>query len=234
MCVLVLGKGIWVIFSVGYNFTAQFSTELGVSYLKGKETQTSMTLRYPNSEEISTQTLTGHLFSINPTFVFSSKEKDVFRTYVALGFPINYISFDSYYVGKEQGSYKTSEILRKYTGSVKVGVSTQLGITARLYENLEMFGEIGFTYINFSPNESEVTSYEVGGNDSLSTLSISELKTIYKDKVVKDYDYINGQWVENYDSDKPRTRQKFDTPFSYLSFSLGLKVYLFKKKYGNE
>ena len=90
-----LGQGYMASFSVGYGFTPQFSMELGASYLKGKESQSSLTLRYTNSEEKSTYTLTGRLFSIDPAFVFSSKEKDAFGTYVSLGFPINFISFDS-------------------------------------------------------------------------------------------------------------------------------------------
>ncbi len=224
-----LGQGYMGSFSVGYGFTPQFSVELGASYLKGKESQSSFTLRYTNSEEISTYTLTGRLFSIDPAFVFSSKEKYAFGTYVSLGFPINFISFDSYYAGKEPGSYKTSEIHRRYTGAISIGVSTKLGVSAKLNESLKIFGEIGFTYINFSPNESEVISYDVGGHDSLSAFSTSELKTIYKENVMKDYDYIDGQWVEDYDTNKPRIRQKFDTPFSFISFSLGIKFYLFKK-----
>ncbi|NQX96506.1 MAG: hypothetical protein HRT73_01325 [Flavobacteriales bacterium] len=231
-----LGQGYMGNFSLGYSFTRQFSAELGVSYLKGKESQSSYTTRYTNSEEKSIYSLTGHLLSIDPTFVFSSKEKDFFRTYVSLGFPISFISYNTYYVGKNQNSQKTSEILTKYTGSINIGVSTKLGITTKLNDRMDIFGEIGFTYINFSPNESEITSYNVNGNDSLSTFSTSELKSIYKETTVKDYNYdsTNNQWVESYNTSKPRVRQKFDTPFSYLSFSLGIKVSLFNREYDSE
>lgn len=231
-----LGQGLMGNLSFGYSFTSQFSMELGVSYLKGKSSQGNYTIKYPNSEDKSTYTYTGNLFSIDPTFVFSSKEKDIFRTYVSLGFPINFISFDEYYVGEDQNSYKNAEILRKYTGSIKVGVSTKLGITTKLNESFEIFGEIGFTYINFSPNESETTLYNIGGNDSLSTFSTSELKSLYKENIIKDYnyDYANSQWVENYSTNTPRIRQKFDIPVSYLSFSLGVKINLVKHENKND
>ena len=46
--------------------------------------------------------------------------------------------------------------------------------------------------------------------------------------------YIDGQWVEDYNTNKPKVRQKFDTPFSYLSISLGIKFYFFKKRHDSE
>jgi hypothetical protein len=225
-----LGQGYMGSFSLGYNFTRQFSMELGVSYLKGKETQSSYSFRYSNSVETSTFSLTGNLLSFEPAFVFSSKEKDSFRTYVSLGFPISNISYTTYFVGKG-GSDKTEEIGERFTGSINVGVSTKIGISTRLNKSLELFGEMGFTYINFSPNESEIIFYSESGNDSLSTLSMSELKSIYKESVVTDYNYENGQWVESYSDSKPRVQQKFNTPFSYLSFSFGIKFYLFGRDY---
>jgi hypothetical protein len=225
-----LGQGYMGNFSLGYSFTSQFSTELGVSYLKGKDSQGSYTINYTNSEELSTYTLTGHLFSIDPTLVFSSREKDFFRTYVSLGFPINFISYDTYYVGTDQPTGKTYEILEKFTGSVGVGVSTKFGMITKLNESLELFGEIGFTYINFSPNKSEITSYKIGGDDSLSIFNTSDLESVYKENIVVDYNYVDGQWIESYNTSRPRVRQKFDTPFSYLSFSFGVKIYLFTRR----
>tara|TARA_B100000809_G_scaffold255366_1_gene293780 strand:+ start:1114 stop:1899 length:786 start_codon:yes stop_codon:yes gene_type:complete len=231
-----LGQGLMGNLSLGYSFTSQFSTELGVSYLNGKSSQGSYTLKYTNSEEISTYTYTGHLFSIDPTFVFSSKEREFFRTYVSLGFPINFISFDEHYVGEEPNSTKTAERLTKYTGAIKIGVSTKFGILAKLSESLETFGEIGFTYINFSPNESETTIYNLEGDNSLSTLNNSELKSVYKETTIKDFDYdsANSVWVENYSTNSPRVRQKFDIPVSYLSFSLGIKINIFKNGNKND
>jgi hypothetical protein len=228
-----LGQGFMSNLTLGYSFTTQFSAELGFSHLNGKSTEGRYTVKYTNSEEVSKYTLTGNLFSIDPTFVFSSREKEFFRTYVSLGFPINFISFDEHYLGTESGSTRSEERTVTYTGAIKVGVSTKFGIIAKLSESFELFGEMGFTYINFSPNESETTQYEVGGKDAMSSLNISELKSIYKENTVKDYtyDYTLGSWVESYSPNSPRTRKKFDIPVSYLSFSLGLKVNLFKKEY---
>tara|TARA_B100000809_G_scaffold86057_2_gene84478 strand:- start:2467 stop:3372 length:906 start_codon:yes stop_codon:yes gene_type:complete len=226
-----LGQGYMGNLSFGYSFTRQFSMELGVSYLKGEETQSSYSVRNSNSVETSTYSLTGDLLSFEPAFVFSSKEKDSFRTYVSLGFPISNVSYNTYFVGRGGNSGKTEEIEERFIGSINVGVSTKIGISRRLNKSLELFGEIGFTYINFSPNESEIVIYNVSGNDLLSTLSTSELKSTYKKSVVTDYNYENGQWVESYSENKARIRQKFNTPFSYLSFSCGIKFYLFDKEY---
>lgn len=228
-----LGQGFMSNLTLGYSFTPQFSTELGASYLKGKSTQGDYTVKYPNSEEITTYTFTGNVFSIDPTFVFSSREKEFFRTYISLGFPINFISFNEHFVGTEPGTTRSAERTIKYTGSMTIGVSSKVGIIAKLNENFELFGEIGFTYINFSPNESETTQYKIGGKDSLSSLNTSELKSIYKESVNRDYnyDFVDKRWKESYSRSSPRKRQKFDIPVSYLSFSLGLKINLFKKEY---
>ena len=42
-------------------------------------------------------------------------------------------------------------------------------------------------------------------------------------------DFVDKRWKESYSRSSPRKRQKFDIPVSYLSFSLGLKINLFKK-----
>jgi hypothetical protein len=231
-----IGQGFMSSLSLGYSFTPHFSTELGVSHLKGKSTQGSYTLKYPNSEEQATNTYTGNLFSIDPTFVFSSKERGFIKNYVSLGFPINFISFEEYYVGNDQNSYISTESLRKYKGSIKVGVSTKVGLIAKINNTFEIFGEIGFTYINFSPNESELTAYNIDGNDSLATLTRSERESIYKESTIQDfdYDYASGSWAENFSTNAPRVSRKFDIPASYLSFSLGIKINLMKSEHKND
>ncbi len=227
-----LGQGLMGNVTVGYDYTPHFGMELGFSYLKGKSSQGDYTLRYPNSEESATTTFTGNLFSIDPTFIFSSKEREGIKTYTSLGFPINFISYDQHFIGKEAGSTRTAESKRKYKGSLKIGVSTKLGIIVRLNNSVKVFSEVGFTYLNFSPNESELTLYKIGGKDSLSTLNTSDVKTVYREDTTKDYnfDYTEGRWVEINNPKAPRVYRKFDVPFSYLSFSIGLKVNLFKKK----
>lgn len=161
-----LGKGLLGSLTLGRDFTDYVGGEITFSKLRGGETNVSTVYQYYNGDDVFNTVFQGSLFSITPSLIFSYEVEGV-RPYLSLGIPINFISFNVKESFKGADNISSSDMETKYTGSLSLGVSTKIGLLVHINSKLSLFGELAFTYSNFSPNEAEVTAYVVNGGGIL-------------------------------------------------------------------
>jgi hypothetical protein len=222
------GKGYMGNFTIGFINNKHLSTELNFSYLHGKTITATSVAHYWDGDESYANNFSANVISFTPSLVFSHG-KDEWKPYLSAGISLNFINFYNnvvydYYAQNGSTNYKI-----EFNGSPSFGFTTKLGVLSKISYRLSLFGEIGFSYLNFSPNSSEITEYTINNQDSISTLSEYELKTEYEDEVNTEYEYIDDVFVEDINESKPRQRRKFDVPLSYFSISIGIKMNIGKK-----
>jgi hypothetical protein len=222
------GKGYMGNFTIGFINNKHVSTELNFSYLHGKTITSTSVAHYWSGDESYTDNLYANVISLTPSLVYSHGENE-WKPYLSVGVSLNIVNYYNnvvydYYAQTGSTNYKV-----EYKGSPSFGFTTKLGVLSKIGYRLSLFGEIGFSYLNFSPNTSEITEYSINNQDSISTLTEYELKAEYEDEVNTEYELIDDVFVENINESKPRERLKFDIPLSYFSVSVGIKWNIGKK-----
>jgi hypothetical protein len=224
-----MGKGVLLNFALGIAHNDNISTEVNFSYLDGRPTSATSTFYYYSGSDLSTQRLTGKLFSIAPTIVFSYPMNNL-TPYLSVGIPVNFASFTETIDFITYDDTRNTKSVIKYSGKPVIGFASKLGCNFDISDRFSVFGEFAFTYLNFSPDKSELTKFTVNKFDSLSTLNVSQIKTEYTKENAKWYEYKDSTWVETWSPSEPRKRKKFQVPFSFGSITVGVKIKLGKNK----
>ncbi|MBT8327224.1 MAG: porin family protein [Bacteroidia bacterium] len=203
------GEGIQVKLAYGHMFTDVFGVELGVSQLLGTEHESSG--EYSWGKYISKQK--ANLTTINPSIVylFSSNKVSPYAKFGLSG-TLGTIK-DSYEY--ESGSYKNlmeSETTSKFNW----GITSALGASLKLNDNLSLLGEASFMSSTFNPKKLITTKYEIDGEDQLSEMTTREKETVFVDKVTTDND-------EEPNDNQPEEYPSFKLPMSNLAFTFGIK-----------
>jgi len=112
------------------------------------------------------------------------------------------------------GTTNSSEVQQEYGGSLAVGAKSAVG--AELTQGkFTFYTQLTLIAMSYSPNKAEYTKYTYNGTDQLSTLTTSQIKTVYKNSVTTANNGGN-------DPNKPTEELKFFIPYSNISLNCGV------------
>jgi hypothetical protein len=213
------GSGLPFVLAAGYNFSKNFSLELGVDYFYG------FTCKQEFSFTTSTYktTFRGQMLSLVPALVITFP-LDKFKPYTRLGLKLgvlnNYVIehhdvYDRAFITATASDVVDSKI--KYYGGISVGVQAAVGTDFVLSNLVSLFGEIQVDGIGFAPKHGKYTAYSENGVDKLDTRTVKEnqwnhVKKLDGNKTIPD--------------NQPDERTKTNIQFGNVGLVLGLKVTL--------
>jgi hypothetical protein len=151
------GTGFTPCASVGYLFSRNIGTELGVGYLIGASTyQTKETTTTYNA--IGTARITMKSFYINPSLVIKAGKGKIVpygRLGIFLGLVNTGIYHNQYDYYPENKNVEDKTI---YQGGVAIGSSSNLGVDVMLSDKIAVFGELSARIAMWTPGKQNETS----------------------------------------------------------------------------
>lgn len=211
--------------SIGYVTANSLLLDLTVSRVFGRPFTSTFEMHYYNGDQTEKDRLQSRYFLFTPSFGIM-KPVWCFDLYLSAGPSFGFISADHTYEFKldiDNEPTQKANLESTFTGKPSVGIATKLGLVRKITPKLSLFGEVGFTYMNFSPDKNEVTKYSQNGVSKLNNLTTSEKLSEYEDQVSVKYGFVDGEWIEVWDEDSPRKLEKFDVPASFTSISIGVR-----------
>lgn len=206
-----LGKGINLGGSFGCMFNKNIGTEIGLNYLIGYKYEASLK---PNTGNPSYLYLSSRMIRINPSIVLSTANEKI-NPFAKFGFIIG--SGSILYEEDEYVSGSQEETKYKMNGGFAFGLSSALGISYKLNDNIDLYGELNMINMSYSPKKAEMTEYKVNGVDKL-----SEVPTYYKEVEFEDEISENSNTTIN--ESQPRKELKQSFSFGSLGLNIGSKI----------
>lgn len=198
--------------SVGYMFNSSIGTEIAVGSHFGISRINENT--YLNPQTYRTyRTDVGIKCSwlwINPQIVVASNSSD-FSPYARVGVVIGILpKMEMLYQNiNDQGERKI-----EYIGGTPWGLNATLGISQKLKNNINLFGELEMVQLNFSPLSSEITKYlDENGNDILPSLNQKNRKT----------EFVDSWNSTDLTIDMPNKMAKINIPLSSVKVNVGIR-----------
>jgi hypothetical protein len=217
-----IGAGIPVGISAGYYLNDNIGAEVDFTYLFGN-TVTVADYNVPNVIVQNIDVYTRQ-YRVAPTIIMSTGHSKTFSVYTKVGFvlPVGGYSMVNADVTKYMPSPADQTQMipvqvnaeQKMYGKFSLGFKGVLGMEYKLNEKLSVFTEIEGVYLNIKRKKSEVTKYEVNGQDAMSTYP-GATTVIYKDKIQVDQ---NGNPVnanEALSTTSPYSKQGINLGFTY-------------------
>ncbi|MBC7777269.1 MAG: hypothetical protein H7246_17685, partial [Phycisphaerae bacterium] len=182
-----------------------------VSYLDG----TVATKTIESSTSNSNESYKGNMFWISPTLVFNLNKKKI-APYAFVGFMVGIAGK----ITVQRESRSNNELFESktiYSKGTALGISSGLGL--KIYpEKKDQWGifiEAKLISSSYGPKRSERVQRTINGVDMLSTLSVNEKITIYKDKYSVDHSIIPAP-------SEPAIYSRNFYPFSSLGLNIGV------------
>lgn len=219
-------------FAAGWNFNGAFTyklseyigLELGISYITGKEYTTSSSysdIRMTEMQNFSFEKETSKSRAIlfTPSLKFMTQRR-IFTPYFFVGPVLGKINFtrDFESLRQQTGISETEDRTTKFSGGVSLGLRGAVGVSVEITKKLSVFSEVVFTGMNYYPKESEITRYDINGENKLNTLTAKIRKTVYLNEVNTD----TGNTQEN----DPNKSLRFPVSMSSLSTNMGVLIRL--------
>ena len=211
--------------SIGYVTENSLLLDLTVSRVFGRPVTSTYEVRYSNGDQTEKDRLQSGYLLFTPS-IGIIKPIWCFDLYLSEGLSFGFISADHTFDFKldlDSEPTQKANLESSFTGKPTVGIATKFGLVKKITPKLSLFGEVGFTYMNFSPDKNEVTKYSENGVSKLNNLTTSEKLSEYEEQVIVKYGYVNGEWIEVWDEDSPRKLEKFDIPASFTSIGIGVR-----------
>lgn len=217
------GSGPLLTGTFGYMFSPNLGVEGMFSYFRGREYEilnTALDSRLDNviyyASDVETTYSRGFLFS--PLFKVSAGEGAI-RPYLMAGPVIGKVDFyhESNHYAEEEGLTLSEIRSTHYKGNIVKGARGVVGVEFNFSGALSLFSEVVITGMNYYPGESELTRYEVDGEDRLPSLTVRQRRTKYVEKTVWD----TNEPIPSVD--EPLKASRISIPMSSISANAGIK-----------
>jgi opacity protein-like surface antigen len=221
------GSGIDFNIALGYKFNENFIFELSTQYLFSKKYKTAddysytgIGYSYVDNNDVTTS---ARALFINPSFIFSAgfgKAAPYGRFGFVIGSP-KVSGKESYYYNGD--GVDSTERKWEYSKGIALGFQGAIGMNWKLSEKLDIYTEINYLSMTYYAGEYNLTEDKnlLTGFNYLPNMSLSQKQTVYEKKF--------DPTKVNIDPAKPRTALRESTPFSSLSFQVGIRFALWKK-----
>lgn len=171
------GQGVPVSLELRYMFNESIGVQLDASFLAGSEIVSSED-KTPGSESktssVSQQIrLTPQLVLQTPSGFYGR-----FGAVLPIGGSTTVTSTDA----NGGGAGVPSERVIVAKGKPSLGIAGSLGYGFELSEKLTLFGELEYIGLGIKTASTEITKYEVGGNDVLPSLTNDQINATYEDE----------------------------------------------------
>lgn len=203
------GEGIQVKLSYGHMFNEAFGVELGMSQLFGKEHEST----YEYSDSKSTNRDKVSLTIINPSIIYSFNNKRL-SPYAKFGVCGSFGSVTSNSSSVSSNSSYSDEY--NITSKLNLGITSALGASFKLTDNLSLLGEASFMSSTFNPKKLTTTKSFSNDEDQLPNMTTREKEAVFVDEVTYDSDQEASE-------DQPDEYPSMKLPLSNLAFSIGIK-----------
>ena len=209
------GKGLNFGADFGYMFNKNLGAEIGVSYLIGGNTISTLT-QPNNSTEI---TVSSKMLRINPSLVITSGFEKI-NPYAKFGLILGsgYVILSSNQeISGFSGQQSNSESI-KLSGGIAIGLTSGIGALYKINDKLSFFGELNMINLSYGPTKGIKTDFRIDGVDMLPSLTTRQKETEYLDSFTETSSNSNPQDSE------PSKKLKQKLPFGSFGLNLGLRV----------
>ena len=209
------GKGLNFGADFGYMFNKNLGAEIGVSYLIGGKTISTLT-QPNNSTEI---TVSSKMLRINPSLVITSGFEKI-NPYAKFGLILGsgYVILSSNQeISGFSGQQSNSESI-KLSGGIAIGLTSGIGALYKINDKLSFFGELNMINLSYGPTKGIKTDFRIDGVDMLPSLTTRQKETEYLDSFTETSSNSNPQDSE------PSKKLKQKLPFGSFGLNLGLRV----------
>ena len=209
------GKGLNFGADFGYMFNKNLGAEIGVSYLIGGNTISTLT-QPNNSTEI---TVSSKMLRINPSLVITSGFEKI-NPYAKFGLILGsgYVILSSNQeISGFSGQQSNSESI-KLSGAIAIGLTSGIGALYKINDKLSFFGELNMINLSYGPTKGIKTDFRIDGVDMLPSLPTRQKETEYLDSFTETSSNSNPQDSE------PSKKLKQKLPFGSFGLNLGLRV----------
>ena len=218
-----LGSGLNVNLAFGHMTSDHFGLELGVNEFIGlNRTTTSKSTSNSSSWESETK-WSGKMLQLVPAMVLSAGLEKM-NPYGRLGMIIGILpSLTEKYEGTsnyEGGTYKETH---KYTSKAKISGGVALGFTAaggvtyNLGKKLQLYVELVYNGVTWSPKKGKYTEMTLDGTDQLPDATTRDKEWTFEKKIDDD---------ETIPESSPDKYPKYSLNFSNVELNAGLKLKL--------
>lgn len=209
------GKGLNFGADFGYMFNKNLGAEIGVSYLIGGNTISTLT-QPNNSTEI---TVSSKMLRINPSLVITSGFEKInpyakFGLILGSGYVILSSNQEISGFSGQQSNYQSI----KLSGGIAIGLTSGIGAIYKINDKLSFFGELNMINLSFAPTKGIKTDFRIDGVDMLPSLPTRQKETEYLDSFTVTSSNSNPQDSE------PSKELKQKLPFGSFGLNLGLRV----------
>ena len=209
------GKGLNFGADFGYMFNKNLGAEIGVSYLIGGNTISTLT-QPNNSTEI---TVSSKMLRINPSLVITSGFEKInpyakFGLILGSGYVILSSNQEISGFSGQQSSYQSF----KLSGGIAIGLTSGIGALYKINDKLSFFGELNMINLSYGPTKGIKTDFRIDGVDMLPSLTTRQKETEYLDSFTETSSNSNPQDSE------PSKKLKQKLPFGSFGLNLGLRV----------
>lgn len=208
----------------GYMFTRNLGVEGVISYFSGREYEAVSTnldsrlnqIRYASRASTLTRS-NGFLFS--PLLKLTAGD-GLIRPYLMAGPVFGKVDFsrDHKSMDVDEGVTSSTNTSRQYSGGLAKGARGVAGLEFAIKNSFSLFAEVVITGMNYYPKKSEVTRYEIDGEDRLNTLTTKQRKVNFVERVTRDTD---GPIASD---DEPDQQPRISIPLSSVSANIGVKL----------
>ena len=206
------GKGLNFGADFGYMFNKNLGAEIGVSYLIGGNTISTLT-QPNNSTEI---TVSSKMLRINPSLVITSSFEKI-NPYAKFGLILGsgYVILSS---NQEISGQQSNSESIKLSGGIAIGLTSGIGALYKINDKLSFFGELNMINLSYGPTKGIKTDFRIDGVDMLPSLTTRQKETEYLDSFTETSSNSNPQDSE------PSKKLKQKLPFGSFGLNLGLRV----------
>jgi hypothetical protein len=218
------GAGININGAVGYKFSPFIGVDLNISYQIGKEFAGTSTLTTANGTILIDETQQSTGFFVAPALMFMAGTENV-RPYAIAGVIMGSMKVTDR-LSAETSASRTGtvvyELERESKGEMAFGFRGGMGIDFNINTQFSVYVEGIFNSMSYYAKETNVTKYNLDGQDMLPDLTVSARKTVYVDETTT----ITVDGTETTDPDQPTEALRSPSPLSSIGINVGLKVKL--------
>ena len=214
-----LGQGIQPQLVVGYKINPNTGIEIGYGFLLGSKISADINdASNPNFTETGTQEMYARMHRLSLGTRVAYTEGNI-HPYIRMGiiFGVGAKVISTTETTTTGPSFnETYSREEEYTGGLSIGFTTGLGLRYHISESFGIYLEAGLIAQNYSPAHSEITRFDIDGQDQLGGMTTRQKQTDYVDEFTDSGSPIDGE---------PDQDLKFHLPMSSWAISAGVHFY---------
>ncbi len=174
---LSYGKGTNIGLNMGYNLNKNFGLELGINYLMGetKDESSSFDGTYFNS------TFTTKMLQFRPT-VFIDAGYEKINPYAKFGLVVSTGNIIEKYESNDLTDKRNYAL--KFFGGIGTGFTSSAGVSYKINNKINLFGELNYIKLTYSPKNRTVIENTKNGIDLLPSLKTIEIETEFVESII--------------------------------------------------